>query len=229
MGYSSIRKRIAFFKFLATFISVILHPLLMPTLIFATIFYFCPVAVNLSNDVKENILWMVLVTTFVFPFISTFVLFFVLKKTFSINDLYMEDSKERFYPFLFTGFFYTAITYMFIQSNLDPNMIAIMGGISLSVLIVAVITYFWKISAHAVGICGALGYILVISFFYPYEIMMIPVMVLIVLAGFLLSARLYLNSHSPSQVYIGAVFGFIFSIVSYLFFQMYGLSLIYSL
>lgn len=229
MGFSSFRKRINFFRFLSNLLSVILHPLLMPTLVFATIFYFCPVAVNLSGEVKGNILWMVFITTFVFPFISTFVLFFTLKKTFSLSDFYMEDSKERFYPFLFTGFFYSAITFLFIQNNLDPNMIAIMGGISLTVLIIAVVTYFWKISAHAVGICGALGYILVISYYYPYEIMLVPVSIFILLSGILLSARLNLDAHTPAQVYGGAIFGLLFSIGSYLFFQKFGLAFIYSI
>jgi hypothetical protein len=201
----------------------------MPTYIFLIIFIFCPVAINLSGNVKDNVLWLVFITTFLFPFISIFVLFFVLKKTFSIDDLYMENPKERFYPFLFTGFFYSAITFMFIQSDLYPNMISIMGGISFTVIVVAVITYFWKISAHAVGICGALGYILVLSFYYPYEIMMIPVSGLILLAGMLMTARLYLDTHTPAQVFGGALLGLSLSVGSFLFFQKVGLAYIYSM
>jgi membrane-associated phospholipid phosphatase len=102
----------------------------------------------------------------------------------------------------------------------------IMGGIAVSVLLVAVISYFYKISAHAVGICGALGYTLVISYFFPYEEMIYPVAVFILLAGLLLSARLNLNVHTPGQVFTGGLFGLVISILSFIFFRYVGLYLL---
>lgn len=227
MKYTTIRRRIVFLKILSTILSYLLHPLLTPTLIFAVVFYFCPMAVNLSPQLREKLLWMIFIITFIFPFLSTFILMYVMKRNFSITDMMMDDKKARFYPFLFTGFFYAAITYMFIQSGLDPNMIVIMGGIALSVLLVAVITYFWKISAHAVGICGALGYVLVVSYYYPYELMLYPLTIVAFLAGVLLSARLYLNAHTPAQVFSGALLGLVVSILSFYIFQRYGLAIIY--
>jgi hypothetical protein len=227
MKYRTIRNGLNFLKTASTALSYLLHPLLMPTLIFAFIFFFCETAVNLNTEVKLNILWVIFITTFLFPFLSTVVLFYLIKKSFSITHLIMEDNRERFYPFLFTGFFYLAITYMFIKAGLDPNIIFIMGGISLSAIIVSLITYSWKISAHAVGICGALGYVLAVGFYYPYEMILFPVAVIVLLIGLLLSARLYLNAHTPPQVFAGAALGFIVSVGSFVLFRKFGLDFIY--
>lgn len=227
MNYSAIRKRITIYKILSVIISYLLHPLVMPTLVFAIVLNFCPMAFNISPQVIGRVLTMIFITTFIFPVLSTFVLFYVIKKNFSIKDLEMDNRKERFYPFLFTGFFYAAITYMFIQSGYDLNIIAIMGGISLASILVAIITYFWKISAHAVGICGALGYTLVVSYFYPYEMMLYPIAATTLLAGILMSARLYLNVHNSTQVFMGALLGLVVSILSFIVFNQFGLGLIY--
>lgn len=227
MRYTRIRRRIQILRFLSSAVSILLHPLLMPTLIFAIIFQFCPAAVDLSPRDKVNMLWLLFVITFLFPFVSTFVLFYILKRGFSINDLLMENNSERFYPFLFTGLFYSAITYMFINDIKDATIIVVMGGISLTVLLVAVITYFWKISAHAVGICGAWGFILVVSYFYPYEELIFPVGGLALLAGILMSARLYLRAHTNAQVYLGALLGLFMSVASFVLLQKYALPLIF--
>src|SRR4051812_36058244 len=91
--------------FLCQTCSVLLHPLLMPTLTFAILFYFCPIAVELPFQASKLILITIFITTFLFPLLSTFVLIYIVKRNFSVNDLMMEDHKERFYPFLFTGLF----------------------------------------------------------------------------------------------------------------------------
>jgi hypothetical protein len=227
MNFQQLRKRVELFRVLSLIVSFIFHPLLMPTLVFGIIFYFCPIAFNVSYEYKGRLLWMIFTTTFIFPFLSTFVLFYVIKKSFSITDMFMEDKKERFYPFLFTGLFYCAVTYLFVTKNFDGIIVVIMGGISLSVLLAAIITYFWKISAHAVGICGVLGYCLIVSFYYPYELMLYPIGGVILFTGFLLSARLYLNSHTPSQVFSGALLGLVVSVMSFVFLLRFGLLLLY--
>jgi membrane-associated phospholipid phosphatase len=218
----------SFLSILSTALSYLLHPILMPTLIFTMVFYFCPIATSISPQMASKVLYMIIIpTTFVFPALSTLVLLFVVKKNLSVTDIYMEDHRERFYPFLLTGFFYAAVTYMFVKSGYDATMIVIMGGISLTVILVSIITYFWKISAHAVGICGALGYILSVSYYYPYELMLYPIAAVTFLAGVLMSARLYLNVHTPIQVFLGGLLGLVVSVLSYVAFQELGLQLIY--
>lgn len=222
MKYRTIRNRITFYRLLSNLISYLLHPLVMPTLIFAIVLYFCPMAVNVSPQMIKRLLVMIFITTFVFPFLSTLVLFYAVKKSLSFSDLQMDDHKDRFYPFLFTGFFYSAITYMFIQSAYDPNLVAIMGGISLSVLLISVISYFYKISAHSVGICGVFGYTLIISYFYPYEWMLYPIAGVALLAGLLMSARLFLKAHTPNQVFTGGLLGIVISMLSFVVFKKFG-------
>jgi hypothetical protein len=199
----------------------------MPTLTFAVVFYFCPMAIDLSPEAIKLILMTIFVTTFIFPFLSTFVLLYVAKRNFSMNDLFMHDHRERFYPFLFTGFFYCAITFIFIKNHYHPLIVIIMGGISLTVIVIAIITYFWKVSIHAVGILGLLGYMLIISFYYPYELMIYPISGVALLAGLLLSARMNLNAHTPNQLFAGALIGLVLSMASFVFLHRYGMAYFY--
>jgi membrane-associated phospholipid phosphatase len=45
-----------------------------------------------------------------------------------------------------------------------------------------------------------------------------PVLVAILIAGFLMSARLHLNAHTPAQIIVGTILGFIVSLSVVIFF-----------
>lgn len=68
------------------------------------------------------------------------------------------------------------------------------------------ITIFWKISLHAIGVGGFLALIIQLSLqANAVAYMLIPVAIL--LAGGVISARLYLNAHTPGQVIAGFFLG----------------------
>ena len=86
--------------------------------------------------------------------------------------------------------------------------------------ITLLVNFVWKISAHCIGIGGLLGGLMGVSRIYhlnPYP----SLMAWILLAGMLATSRLYLEKHTPTQVYIGFCLGFICtfasSIVSYIY------------
>jgi membrane-associated phospholipid phosphatase len=58
-----------------------------------------------------------------------------------------------------------------------------------------------------VGISGVTGFLM--GFYYHYAAVeyFYPMLAVIVLGGFLMSARLYLNAHTPAQVLAGALLG----------------------
>lgn len=82
------------------------------------------------------------------------------------------------------------------------------------VYIATIITYFWKISLHMIGLGGLLAYILLLLFVrglqygLPSEIDILLSSV-ILLSGIVGSARLYLCAHTPAQVYVGYIVGFL--------------------
>ncbi|MDR0940985.1 MAG: phosphatase PAP2 family protein [Bacteroidales bacterium] len=68
------------------------------------------------------------------------------------------------------------------------------------------ITIFWKISLHAIGVGGFLALVIQLSlsaYFFAY--LLIPIALII--AGLVMSARLYLHAHTLAQVVCGFIVG----------------------
>ncbi|SDK58864.1 hypothetical protein SAMN05421823_1033 [Catalinimonas alkaloidigena] len=189
----------------AFWVSVLLHPLLMPTLLYAVLFYFAPEQMApVSPDIYDSLLWLLFLMTCLLPaFIS-----FTLYRTKAIRSLTLEDRTDRFLPIIFTALIYTGVTYLF-QSRLraSPMLVLPIASIAITVLITALISYFWKISAHMVGICGVLGFLLGASYRFPQSDLLYPIAVVCVLAGVVGSARLALHAHTPAEVLGGSLLG----------------------
>jgi hypothetical protein len=214
--YKRLRKRILFLRMISNIISVLLHPLLMPTLLFTIIVKYLPMAVSpINEEGKKYLIGLIFVTTFLFPLFISLTFLLMIKKHFSVSDLFLNENKERVVPFMSTGLLYVGVTYvMYDTLRLNTICILIMSGISLTVLLVSFITYFWKISAHAAGISGVIGYLLCFGFLFPDNDLFIPVAALFLLSGILFSARLYLKSHTSAQIYAGCLLGFLISIAT---------------
>jgi hypothetical protein len=214
LNFNKLRKRVFFIRMISNIISVLLHPLLMPTLLFTIIVKYLPMLVSpINEEGKKYLIGLIFVTTFIFPVFISLTFLLMIKNRFSMHDLILDKNKERFIPFLSTGILYFGVTYiMYHTLRLNPVCVLIMAGISLTVLMVSIITYFWKISAHAAGISGVIGYLLYFSILSSDNDLFIPVSVMILLSGVLLSARLYLRSHTSAQVYAGCLLGLLISL-----------------
>ena len=105
----------------------------------------------------------------------------------------------------------TAILYVFAYKTI--HQLAIFNFVSLYILLCSVlmlvsliITFFWKISLHMIGVGGFLGLLFVLSFAQnPLAIQVLPYVIL--LAGIVGTSRLYLQAHSPIQIYAGFLVG----------------------
>lgn len=81
-----------------------------------------------------------------------------------------------------------------------------MVAASVALFITILISYYWKISAHMVGIGGATGFIIALSLFWGADIKFF-LLLAILLSGVVGSSRLALNEHYPLQIYTGYVVG----------------------
>jgi membrane-associated phospholipid phosphatase len=75
-------------------------------------------------------------------------------------------------------------------------------------LVAAIVSYFWKISIHLIGIGGVTGMISALSVKYGIDLLNLQILLLMI-SGLTASARLYLGEHNPKQVYTGFIFGFL--------------------
>ena len=237
---------------LAKIVSIVLHPLLMPTLVFAILLYFVPVAVKpLPDSAFFQILMVIFFLTYVLPLISVslirlnYVVYFIrvlrLKyaKNISYHDavavinesedyneeypapksIWMKSKEERVIPFIFITIYYGLCSYLFLaQWKFNIIFSVILLSITITIFLITLITIVWKISAHSTGIVGALGFILAVNLKYPDNQLLYPVLAMVVLAGLVMSSRLQLNDHDSSEVYVGALLGFVVSFGAIYFF-----------
>lgn len=96
-----------------------------------------------------------------------------------------------------------------LRLNLNPILQAIFLSISLVVLILTLLTFFWKISIHSAGVGGTTAVFLALSYFFPEDGLYRPVCLMVLISGITLTSRLKLNAHTPMEIYAGFCTGFI--------------------
>jgi hypothetical protein len=197
---------------IAKIISVLFQPLLMPTytllLIFSLNSY---ISMMVPSHAKNVLMWIVFLSTFVFPVIFIFILY----KRGLIKTLNMDDKEERTFPLLVTSIFYFLMYYIVWQSNLDEIYNLLFMGSALLIVLALIISFFWKISMHMIGVGGMLGALIGLSQAAYVDLAYYVVLVTLVcgLVGF---ARLKLKAHTPAQVYAGFSAGFLLMLFLFL-------------
>ncbi len=193
---------------LAQFISVIAHPIFLPTWMFLIL-----VSSGLCNIYNTNIT-IIFSTIFVTTFVIPMIFMFILKKVGVIKSITMERREDRFIPLIIMVIFlYTTQTLFRDVTALGFFNFFIVCNIILC-CIVFWINIYWKISLHAIG-CGSLVSIIFILASISAEIFLPYLFASIIISGVVGSARLYLKSHSASQVYTGFAVGFITVLIIY--------------
>jgi len=187
----------------ARIISVIFHPLLIPTLgfllLFNSGFYFS----ILPWSIKSLVLLIIFISTCVLPGLS--ILLLSLKPDFDLN---MEKSTDRVLPLMFSSIFYYMGYLILKQMPIFPIYnFFLLASILVQIALLAV-SLRWKISAHSAAIGGLVGGFFGLSFRLQ-ENPVIILIALILITGLVGSARLILGKHSSSQVYSGFLLGFL--------------------
>lgn len=137
-----------------------------------------------------------------------------------IPDYYMTDRRDRLIPFIFISIFYLLTTIMFaVKFTINPTISLIFYATTAIIVAATAITTQLKVSVHGAGIGGLVGFLMGFSIIDPMNQLMVPLVTAIVIAGLVLSSRLYLNVHSPREVHLGTFLGFILSFFGILIFS----------
>lgn len=192
--------------------SGILHPLLIPTYNVLLLFIYTNFGLFFRGQ-EFRVLFPVLIFTFVIPmaFLA------ILKQLKVVRDYDLSDKHDRIFPFIVGLFANCSLFYFFYSANLQLWFLALLGSSIVLILISLIISLFWKISSHMVAIGGALGAVLAISYYIYKTNPFLLFCALIILAGCLGVARLYLKKSTPAQVYVGYFVGVSVSYMSILF------------
>lgn len=187
---------------LAQFISVIFHPILLPTWMF--LIFIVTGICEVSHVRAELCLAIIFGTTFILPAITLL----ILKKIKIIESITMEKRSDRFIP-LFVMVIFLYATSRFFNGI---NALALYNFYLICNLMLCVVVFwinlFWKVSMHGIGLGAFAATLLLLStissnLFLPFFILSI------IISGVVSASRLYLMSHNDSQVYIGYILGFV--------------------
>ena len=191
----------------ANLISILFHPLLLATYLFITfvlvdpMLILPPVYTKIAQWLVVLVVWL---TTFAIPALSLA----MLKYTGNISSLKLHNRKERLVPFFYITLFYVFTAYYFSKQMMVTDLAAgIFVLTAVMIFFAAVITFFWKISVHSLGVGGIVGILLTIAYLIPESSLKFILLVALIISGLVLSARLRLNAHLPSQVYFGFLLG----------------------
>lgn len=190
-------------------ISRVMHPLMMPIYMILIIALLFPQLLSpLPIGMRHYFILLIFICTFLIPAISII----VFKNSGWISSYSIEDQKERITPFLFVSIIYAITTYTVITKLQMSNLIiTILAGTTFLLLILTIVTYFYKISIHNAASWGTAGFLLGIF----YNGLLDPLLLylslfFIIISGIVGSARLWLGAHNPHQVLYGSILGFIF-------------------
>lgn len=199
---------------LANFLSVALHPLVMPTFLFLILFFMAPTAIGAESlDLFFKLIFIAF--TFFYTFALPAYFIYLLKRWGLIGSLKLENLRDRRLPYFITTAIYAILGYIIYSKNAMLYPCAyILWSIAVVIFFVAIISLWWQISAHAAGIGGMIGALSGITVLFGETALFIPLLCLIILAGYLISARLALNAHTPKQVGAGFLLGVLLSLAS---------------
>lgn len=195
---------------LSHIVTYLFMPLLIPLLALYLAIRFDPYLVLFMPPEKVQLtLIVVVLATFLFPLINLF----LLRKAGVITSYGLENRKERIAPAISTIVYFALGYYLIKKGALPPVLYSLYLGAVFSAVAGLLVTFRWKISLHAAGMGGIVGGLY--GLFKVHEFVHWPLLVvLILITGLVMSARLELKVHTPAQVYAGAAMGFTITLLS---------------
>ena len=186
---------------------MVFHPLLVPSYLYYIICYQLPGVVLYPLRPDR---WLVVAMAFGFTFLLPTLCAGGLYWAGLIDSLELYERRERALPLLAATISFGIAAWLLEHTHFTVDVLLryMMVGMAVAVLLTLLISLCWKISAHAVGVGGAIGLLalLQLSGLAGQEALW-WLLGSILLAGAVLSARLQLQAHTPAQVWAGLVLG----------------------
>jgi membrane-associated phospholipid phosphatase len=192
-------------KLAARIISLVFHPLLFPTYLVLALAWFTPRFLLIPATATMKFTGLVFAMTFILPAANLL----MFKAFGTIPSLEMLDRRERLLPFILITVVYAVVAAMFfykVSVNVNFNKVMLIQ-VALG-LTATLATFYDKVSIHSMAIWGAVGIFVPLNKAVADGSLFVPTAVMLVVAGTIMSSRLYLNAHTPRQIMYGAFLGF---------------------
>ena len=182
---------------LARIISWVFHPLLLATYLFTLFTLLLPAGMDpIRQDGQLKFLFLIFCVTFALPALNIF----LFKALGTISSVTLQSRRERMIPFTFVAILYILITWLLYSRtriSINDNLLKFLVIIDVLVVVATLITFFYKVSVHAMAVWAFIGILLPLNKISEEGTLFGPTIIAILLAGAIMSARLQLNAHTP--------------------------------
>lgn len=195
-------------------VSVLFHPVFVPLYAIAFLVYLHPSAfTGFSEEARLRVLLVVAFNAVFFPLLSVI----LLKSLGFISSIQLREQKDRIIPFISAGIFFFWTYTVFKEQAGFPALIRIfLLGIFLASSLGLLINIFIKVSLHAIGMGGWVGFFLIIAL-EGSMLMTWPLAVVLLITGLVMSARLMAKAHDGVELAAGFVAGIIAQLTAWFF------------
>lgn len=190
-------------KSAARVITILFHPLLMPTIGLLLILNSGTYLSLLDPAAKKAVLFVMALGTLLFPLMMIPVLYY----RNLITSLQDAQKEERFLPYMIILILYFITYIYFVRLPLSHLIHAYVLSVAILLFVMMFITLKFRICAHTAALGGIVG--LVFTLILKYETPLLGFMLMgILAAGLVGTARLLLGVQRPAEVYTGFLLGF---------------------
>ncbi|MCU0363500.1 MAG: phosphatase PAP2 family protein [Bacteroidales bacterium] len=185
-------------QYTARIISIVFHPLFMPVYGMLLVFSAPTLFGYLPFQVKRLLVLIVLINNVMLP--AALLPLFKYRQI--ISSWAIEKRSERVIPLLMTTLLYASTSFIIYRFPLPEFLKSFIIAAFFVSLAVTVVNFWWRISIHSAGAGALVGMVIILSFrmFTPLALHIAGT---VAAAGLVMSSRLFLNSHSPSEVWTG--------------------------
>ncbi len=186
-------------------LSAVLSPLLVPTYGMALVGF-----LTILRLLPVSLIWTAIGITFVITCLIPVSAIMAMYRMGYVKDPGLNERTERTVPYIVTVLCYLGCGFFFYKANAPIWLSMFFAGGALACVINIVVNCRWKISAHSVAIGGlvALMFRVVASHYALYN-MNVWLSCVIIIAGLVMTARVFLERHTLMQVILGFVNGFV--------------------
>lgn len=186
-------------------ISAIFSPLLVPTYGMILVAY-----LTILRFLPSNLLWSAIGITFVITCLVPVSAIVALYRSGTIKDPGLNERTERLIPYSIVILCYLGCAFFFYKASAPFWLPMFYAGAAAATLINTVVNRWWKISAHGAAMGGLVALVLrIVASHYALYNMNVWLSAVIIAAGLVMTARVYLGRHTLWQVIAGCANGFI--------------------
>lgn len=193
-------------------ISTLLHPFFVPIYALGVMLFTPTLYALLSLPTRLYLLGVVALYTLVLPVISLL----LLRRFGMLSSLRIDERKERILPLGIGTICYLLCALTLMKLPAAQLLHKMMFGAALCELLCLVVTLRWKISLHLTAQGGLIAFLALMAVAGAGNLT-IALVVSILGAGLLASARLWLGCHNGAQILAGFSAGFLLMSLTILF------------